>query len=112
VIKELLDKLPKWKTWATSLVALCAALYAMYAWGADTIDRAIVTEGELGLVMKQLRINKNQDKLMELNRDVIAERYANDAEKEFIISEIKDIQKELKCDVENICDASQKKETP
>ena len=99
-----LNELPTWSKWLTSAAAIVTTLYAAYAWSADTIDKAIVSEGELGLVLKQLRIEKNQDRLMELNRDVIAERFANEAEKEFILKEISDIQKELDCDVRGVCE--------
>lgn len=98
------SKLPTWGQWIAGVGAGIAVIYSAALWSAEAIDNAIVTEGELGLVIKQLRIDKNQDKLMELNRDIIAERFANDAEKEFILTEIKEIQKELRCDVENKCE--------
>lgn len=96
--------LPTWSKWATSFVALCGALYAVYAWGEDAIDRAVVTENELAKVMQQLQVQQDQEKLMELNRDLVAERFANEAEKEFVLKEIERLQKDLNCLQKNRCD--------
>lgn len=100
-----LDKyLPRWKTWLTSIVAIGGAVGAMYVWGSEAIDKAVVTEGELAGVMQQLQIQKDQEKLMELNRDVVAERFANEAEKELVMKEIERLQKELDCLQKNKCE--------
>lgn len=88
----------------SGIVAGIVALTTIYVWGSEAIDKAVVTEGELGEVMKSLRVQKNQEKLMELNRDIVAERFANEAEKEFVLKEIEKLQKALKCDVENKCE--------
>ena len=78
-------------------------LYSAYVWGAEAIDKSQVTETELGVVLKTLEIQKDQERLMELNRDLVAERYANDAEKQFIINEIQRLQAKSLCDTQNIC---------
>lgn len=98
------NKLPTWSQWLTSVGGAIVLIYAAAVWGAEAIDQAIVTEGELGEVMKSLRVQKNQEKLMELNRDIVAERFANEAEKEFVLKEIEKLQKALKCDIENKCE--------
>lgn len=92
-----LDKLPRWSKWATSFVALCGAMYAMYAWGGETIDKAIVTEKELGAVLTGISIQHNQERLLQLQRDILAERFANEAEKNLVIKEFEKIQRELNC---------------
>lgn len=97
-------KLPTWGQWLAGVGGGVAVLYSAAVWSAEAVDKAVVTETELGVVLKSLQVQKDQERLMELNRDIIAERYANDAEKQLILTEINAIQARLKCANEGICE--------
>ena len=98
------SKIPTWGQWIAGTAAGIGVLYSTYLFADEAIDRAIVTESELAEVITQQRLSQNQVKLSDLTRDIIAERYANEAEKEFILREISRLQKEIKCDTEGKCE--------
>lgn len=58
---------------------------------------------ELAQQKKSDRIQRNHRELARLQRALIGENYANEAERFFILQEIDRLQKALACDEEDIC---------
>ena len=118
------EKLPTWGKWMSSVVAGLAAVGMLINWGMTGADALHwESEAEANKIeleehhdedVKELlqmiadekktdRIGRNKRKLKRLERDFIAGRYANDNERQFLIEEIADLKRAIRCDEEGIC---------
>jgi hypothetical protein len=115
------SKLPKWGQWLAGTVAGVTAMVTLYAYAEDIVDPMFVSEKqleelkahhdedvvqiitELAAQKKADRIQRNHRELARLQRALVGENYANEAERQFILQEINRLQIALACDEEGIC---------
>ena len=126
---QLWSKLPKWGQWVSSVVAGLVALYGVAVWAKDNVDSVITTESErLQLEAhhnedvkrildhlatkeaeaveseKRSRLSNNYQRLGDLQRELVGEKYNTEGERLLIVEDIKRLQKDIRCDETKQCD--------
>jgi hypothetical protein len=88
----------------SGIVVGLSAIGTVLVFAEEKIDKAIVTEKELTSVVKVIQDGRNIERLGDLQRDLIGEKYNNEGEKLYLVEEIKRLQKQLLCSEKNKCE--------
>lgn len=108
-----LGRIPMWSKILAAIVAGLAAIGTMIAWGQDAYEHFETSEhhdADVQAVLEVIaqekkndRIQRNRRELKRLERDFVANRFSNPAEKELVKTEIEDLKAQILCDEEGIC---------
>lgn len=107
------QKIPMWSKWLAALVGGLGALWVLIGWGADAynhFEKADHHNQDIQLVLEEIaaqkkadRIQRNYRELQRVQRELIGEKYSNEAEKSFMLSEIKRLENAILCDEQGVC---------